>query len=190
MNWLQVDVDGARVVISLEAAVSDLSRLLGDLVNVSNVESSAFGAVAAPVLPETGEIRVLPAAHHVPDGTTVAYNTTPPIGGDHWAGWADCGFYDGGLPDELTVHNLEHSNIVVSYNLPAGEDVARLRSVMDSLGLAVEWGVTRAYDKIPEGTVAVAAWGIWDADTGVDRDTITRFFGAFADNLGPERIPC
>ena len=188
VEQLSVEVDGAGVVISLEVAVSDLSRLLGDLVNVSSVESSAFGAVAVPELPGDPEIRALPSALHVPDGETVAYNTTPPIGGDHWAGWADCGFYEGGLRDELIVHNLEHGNIVVSHNLPAGEDVEQLRSVMNSLGLAAEWGVTRSYDKIPEGTVALAAWGMLDADTGVDWDTIAGFFDAFAGALGPERI--
>lgn len=190
LNRLEVDVDEARVEISLEVAVSELSRLLGDLLSVSSVESSAFGAVAAPGLGEAGEIRVLPTAHHVPDGQTVAYGNTPPISGDHWAGWAECGFYEGGLPDELIVHNLEHGNVVVSYNLAAGEDVEQLRRLMDGLGPAAVWGVTRFYDQIPEGTVALAAWGILDAAQEVDQGTIASFFDVYAGNLGPERIPC
>jgi hypothetical protein len=61
---------------------------------------------------------------------------------------------------------------------------------MDGLGLAADWGVTRSYDKIPAGTVALAAWGRLDTAQGVDRGKIERFFDAYADALGPERIPC
>ena len=50
------------------------------------------------------------------DSESVFYITLPPTSGDHWERWADCGFYDSGLPDELIVHNLEHGNIVVSYS--------------------------------------------------------------------------
>tara|TARA_B100000315_G_scaffold233669_1_gene246968 strand:- start:1397 stop:1795 length:399 start_codon:yes stop_codon:yes gene_type:complete len=132
----------------------------------------------------------MPTAIHVPDGQLVVYNTTPPTSGDHWAGWAECGFYEGGLPDELIVHNLEHGNIVVSYNLAAGEEVELLRRSLDSLGLAAVWGVTRSYDKIPEGTVALAAWGMLDTVRGADRGKIAVFFDAYAGELGPERIPC
>ena len=54
----------------------------------------------------------------------VAYNSVPPTSGDHWSTPVRCGFYIEPVPDELIVHNMEHSNIVVSYNLPeqAGVD--------------------------------------------------------------------
>ncbi len=157
LNQLRVDADGTKVEISLEVAVSELSRLLGGLLGVSSVESSAPAIPVTPVVERAFRMVVMPTANHVPDGRSVAYNTTPPTSGDHWTGWADGGFHEEGLPDELIVHNLEHGKLVVSYNLAADEDVERLRSVMDSLGLAAVWGVTRPYDKIPEGTVALAA---------------------------------
>jgi hypothetical protein len=125
---LQIDVDGDGVAISLEIAVAELSQLFSDLVSVSSAEMSVVVPPAAPNLDPAYRIVTMPTANHVPDGDSVDYNTTPPTSGDHLAGWADCGFYPGGLPDELIVHNLEHSNIVVSYNLPADDDVARLRS--------------------------------------------------------------
>jgi hypothetical protein len=187
---LQIKVDGDGVAISLEIAVPELSQLFGDLVGVSSAETSAAVPPAKPGSEPAYRIVTMPTANHVPDGDIVVYNTTPPTSVDHLAGWADCGFYPGGLPDELIVHNLEHSNIVVSYNLPAGDDVERLRGVMGSLGLAADWGVTRSYDKIPAGTVALAAWGRLDTVQGVDRGKISRFFDAYADALGPERIPC
>lgn len=134
-------------------------------------------------------------ATHVPEPREVSYRTTPPTSGNHWPRWANCGFYDEGLPDEMIVHNLEHGAIVVSYNL-AAEDVARLRTIVDGIGLSQIWGVTRFYDKLSKGTVALAGWGVLDTMQGVDAERIKRFFNTYAGTLGPEKtqgnigIPC
>ena len=103
---------------------------------------------------------------------------------------ASCGFYENGLDDERIVHNMEHSNLVVSYNLNDPEAVQQLRDAMDDVGLARVWGLTRSYDKMPEGQVAVAAWGVLDTMDGVDPERIKVFFEAYSGNLGPERVPC
>ena len=133
---------------------------------------------------------LMPTANHVAEGQNVEYSTTPPTSGDHWAVWARCGFYDYVIPDERIVHNLEHGNIVVSYNLTSAEEVQRLRNVIDDIGNSRIWGVTRSYDKIPVGTVALAAWGVMDTIQGIDEERIRTFFETYAGNLGPERIPC
>ncbi|MSQ06170.1 MAG: DUF3105 domain-containing protein [Dehalococcoidia bacterium] len=134
-------------------------------------------------------------ASHVPEGRTVIYSTIPPTSGQHWPRWADCGFYPEGLPDERIVHNLEHSNIVVSYNLTPAE-ASQLRQTVDDVDLSRAWGVTRYYDKPEPGSVSLAAWGVLDTMRGVDRSRIKRFFEAYAGRLGPEideqgiGIPC
>ena len=129
---------------------------------------------------------LMPTLNHVPDTQTVDYNTTPPTSGDHWDFWARCGFYEDGMPDERIVHNMEHGNIIVSYNLPNQADVDRLRDFMEGFDLATNWAVTRSYDEIAEGTVALTAWGVLDTMQGVDEDRIERFFDAYAGRLGPE----
>ncbi len=126
---------------------------------------------------------------HVPENQSVVYSTVPPTSGDHWTTPARCGFYPGGLPDEQIVHNLEHSNIVVSYNLPEQAQVDELRDLVGGIGLANLWGITRFYDKIPEGQVALATWGVLDTMEGVDPGRIREFF-EYAGNLGPEQGPC
>ena len=128
--------------------------------------------------------------NHVPEGQSVVYSTTPPTSGDHWESWAECGFYESGLPDEFIVHNLEHGNVVVSYNFSEKQDIAALRRTLAGIDLAEEWGVTRFYDKIPEGTVAVTAWGMRARMPGSDLDGLASFFAAFAGEVGPERIAC
>ena len=127
---------------------------------------------------------------HVDETQTVAYNTSPATSGDHWATPASCGFYEDGLPDERVVHNLEHGNIVVSYNLATDGEIDQLKSALDNVGLSEIWGVTRAYDKIPAGTVALAAWGVLDTMQEVDEERIKTFFETYSGALGPERIIC
>ena len=136
------------------------------------------------------EVSIMPTRLHVPEGQPVAYSSTPPTSGDHWANWADCGFYEDGLPDERITHNLEHGNIVVSYNLTGPQALDDLQDVWDGIGLAPQWGIARFYDEIPEGTVAIAAWGRLDTMAGIDAARIGAFFEAFTGYLGPERIPC
>ena len=134
---------------------------------------------------------ILPTRNHVTDGQTVEYNSIPATSGNHWPQWAQCGFFEDGLPDERIVHNLEHSNIVVSYNLTTPEEVKELREVMGSVGLAEVHGVTRFYDKIEPGTVALSAWGVSDTMTGIDEERINKFFETYGGTLGPEgNIPC
>ena len=91
------------------------------------------------------------------------------------------------MPDEQIVHNLEHGHIVVSYNLPRVEEVDQLKDAFNSVGMSAMWGVARSYDKIPSGTVALAAWGVFDTMQGVDKDRIETFFETYSDALGPEK---
>ena len=133
---------------------------------------------------------LMSTATHLPETELVEYSTVPATSGDHWALPQGCGFYEDGLPDERTTHNLEHGNIVVSYNLPLESDVQALRSAVGDVGLANVWGVTRFYPKIEPGTVALAAWGVLDTMQGVDRDKIGTFFETYSGALGPETIPC
>ena len=132
----------------------------------------------------------MPTRNHVPEGQTVIYNTSPPTSGDHWPRWAECGFFRAGLPDERITHNLEHSNIVVSYNLATEGEVDQLEAALNGISLSSNWGVTRFYDSISPGTVAVATWGVLDVMSGIDPARIAAFFEVHAGREGPERIPC
>ena len=134
---------------------------------------------------------IMPPRSHVTEGQVMTYNSIPATSGDHWPQWSICGFFEEALPDERIVHNLEHSNIVVSYNLATPEEVEQLREVVGSIGLAKRTGVARSYDKIPVGSVALAAWGVSDTMTGIDAERIANFFEHYAGTLGPEgNIPC
>ena len=121
------------------------------------------------------------------------YSTIPPTSGPHWGAWSKCGFYNHPLPDELLVHNLEHGNIIVSYNLDSAAAVSALRAAVAAIPLAEEFAIVRRYPAIPEGMVALSAWGVLDRMLGVDGERIARFFAAYPGTAGPEfanGLPC
>ncbi len=138
---------------------------------------------------------VEPTAFHVNE--EVAYSTVPPTSGDHWATPTQCGFYEDGVADELIVHNMEHGNVVISHNLTSDADKERLREIHESLDGNDLWLVTRFYPDIPEGIVALTAWGVLDEFEGIDEDRIKRFYEAYNGNLFSDEtrglgrgIPC
>ena len=92
----------------------------------------------------------------------------------------DCGWYPDGLPDEVATHNLEHGNVVVSYHFTNPAQVSELRPVLDGVDQFASWGVARSYDKIPDGQVALSAWGRLARFEGVAAGDIELFFETIA----------
>ena len=178
----------ARVLIGVGAVVIGLPTIL--VATGFLVGGAGFGNGGERPSSVGEPQQIMPTKNHVPEGQRVAYNTVPPTSGDHYAQWSTCKFFRYTIADERIVHNLEHSNIIVSYNLATSEEVARLRAAYDDIGPAAVWGLARPYKKIPEGTVAVAAWGVLDTMEGVDRDRLAGFFETYAGATGPERIVC
>ena len=118
----------------------------------------------------------------------VSYSTVPPTSGDHWSTPNRCGFYTDTVADEVIVHNLEHSNIVVSYNLPNQADLDALKNLYNDLddGWRNHFTVMRPYDEVGPGKVALSAWGVLDIMDGVDEERIERFYEHYVGRLGPE----
>jgi len=195
---LEIDRDGSRLIMKIAIPVADIPDLFGDLDSITGSESSTDSASISP--PGTTDIRILPievgvevpsqGSDHVDEGVRVDYNSTPPTSGEHWPRWADCGFYSKSLPDERIVHNLEHGNIVVSYNFANPAQVTELREALEGVAQFGSYGVARPYDDIADGKVALSAWGRLHIMDGVVPIDISRFFDSFAGNLGPERVAC
>lgn len=63
---------------------------------------------------------------------SVDYEQSPPAGGPHNAVWLNCGTYDQPVPNENTVHSMEHGAVWVTYNPDqvAGDDLTALRNLM------------------------------------------------------------
>ena len=184
--WLRISYAAIAVIFIAALLISVVIYLL--LYLLGGGTGSADGYVEG-----IGEqLDVADSREHFPDTISIsAVNpdgyTVPPTSGRHWNGWVSCGFYTDPVPDERIVHNMEHGNIIVHYNLPDAAQVAELRDAYDAIGQTTAWGVARPYDRIPAGTVALTTWGVRDGPmNGVDQGRIERFFEAYSGKLGPE----
>ena len=155
--------------------------------SIGGPQAVDLGTAAAYVEGVGQNQEVMATKNHVQDGTLVAYNSIPATSGDHYFSPQPCGFYQGEVPDERVVHNLEHGNIVISYNLPDATDVDALENVYNDLGgWKDHYTVVRSYSKIAPGQVALSAWGVLDIMDGVDQNRIERFYQHYVGRLGPE----
>lgn len=77
-------------------------------------QTDAVDAAAAPA-PVMGVVTEYPDAEREHVLTEVAYAVLPPVGGDHFPVWQNCGFYRQPLMDELAVHALEHGAVWIAY---------------------------------------------------------------------------
>lgn len=175
---------GSIIIAVLVIAGFSIPTIIGSL---GQPNPGDFGTALAYVEGVGIDQDVMRTKNHVPDGSIVAYNSVPATSGDHYSSAQRCGFYTEEIPDERVVHNLEHSNIVISYNLPDQNDVSALEDVYNGLGgWKDHYTVVRSYPKIAPGQVALSAWGVLDIMDGVDQERIERFYEHYVGRLGPE----
>jgi hypothetical protein len=136
---------------------------------------------------------------HVPVGTTVTYQATPPASGMHWSepGIAPiaAGVYTSeAVRPERWVHNLEHGYVVLLFDCEnhACDDglVDDLAGTFESFPPSsfgnVKLVVTR-YDGLPH-PIAAVAWDFHFFLDSFDASELLDFYSRFVDN-GPEDLP-
>ena len=142
-----------------------------------------------------GEEHLITDSEHLSrDVSFSGYSTSPPTSGPHWNqrnpdAPISCGIYDEELRDEQTTHNLEHGNILISYNLSDPEVISELEDAARDLPGRNRWLVMRPYSLIPEGEIAMTAWGWLQRFDSVDPEGMKSFYEAHFGN-GPEFINC
>ena len=137
-------------------------------------------------------VALLPRTHIPVEDTFNGYNSVPPTSGPHWeSNWASCGIFDdeNEVPDERITHNMEHGQVIISYNLQDEQEIDRLKEIARDLPSRRNWMIMRPYSRIPDGEVAVTSWGWIDRFEGVDESGIRDFYDAHLNN-GPESISC
>ena len=94
---------------------------------------------------------------HIPSGH-IKYDSTPPVGGDHSAYWADCTgtVYPKAIANENAVHMLEHGAIWITYNkskLSAAQVSTLAKNVSGINGMAMS-----PYPNL-KSPISLQAWG-------------------------------
>lgn len=112
--------------------------------------------------------------------TRVDYAQTPPVGGDHFPVWQNCGFYDAPVPSGTGVHSLEHGALWITYRpgLPA-DQVAALRSLAGSQSFVL----ASPLRDLPAPVVA-SAWGVQLPLDDADDPRLDEFVRAY--RMGPQ----
>ena len=153
-------------------------------------EGPGYMAESVPLMP-----LIYPPGNHIRPGSTFEgqYNSSPPTSGPHWdSGWAGCGFFVEEMPDEQVVHNMEHGQVVISYNLSDEDEIEQLREIARTLLGRRSWMIMRPYSKIGEGRIALTTWG-WKDEFSISELTderVRNFYFAHRNNSGVESIPC
>ncbi len=134
---------------------------------------------AASTPPE--EVRtydVGPAGQHTQ--ADVAYEQSPPAGGEHNDVWQNCGYYAEPVRDENAVHSLEHGAVWITYSPDLSEDeVERLRDIAESQ----TYVLVSPYEGLPTPVVA-SAWGKQLSLQSAEDPDLERFIGAY--RQGPQ----
>jgi hypothetical protein len=86
----------------------------------------------------------------------VEYEQSPPVGGNHNPVWTNCGVYTEPLPNENSVHSLEHGAVWITYNPDIGQ--AEIDKLTELVG-------TRSYVLLSpypdlDSPIAASAWGL------------------------------
>lgn len=161
-----------RIVVGVSAAVA-VALVVPTAIVLVNAERRSQEVAQAAEAPIDG-VRAfadLGATHTTED---VAYEQTPPVGGDHHPTWQNCGFYDAPVVEEHAVHSLEHGAVWLTYDpaLPAA-DVGTLRDLADRY----PYLLVSPLDGV-QGVVA-SAWGLQVQLEGADDERLEPFLVAY-----------
>jgi hypothetical protein len=96
---------------------SNLWILIGGAVVVVLIAAAAMINISRGSVGRQIESTMPPASQHIANVTDPHpdYTTNPPTYGYHYVSAANGGIYTEQIPDEITVHNLEHGFIVLHY---------------------------------------------------------------------------
>lgn len=85
----------------------------------------------------------------------VTYAQSPPVGGEHYPVWQNCGIYDRPIESEYAVHSMEHGAVWLTYrpDLPAAE-VEQLRG----LARGRSYTLLSPFPGL-DAPIAASAWG-------------------------------
>lgn len=105
----------------------------------------------------------------------VEYPQSPPTGGDHAAGWLNCGIYTEPVPEENAVHSLEHGAVWITYD-PDAVDQADLDGLKAKLPSS--YVILSPLEGL-DAPVVMSGWNTQLALDGPDDERVEDFLTAY-----------
>jgi uncharacterized protein DUF3105 len=121
-----------------------------------------------------------PEPDHTHVATTVHYDSSPPVGGDHSQIWADCAgtVYPHAIANENAVHMLEHGAVWITYRPGlSAADVAALSKLVTG----VDHTAMSPYPGL-RGAISVQAWDYQVFVAGPADPRLRQFISALRSN--------
>jgi hypothetical protein len=112
----------------------------------------------------------------------IDYDVSPPVGGLHNPVWANCGFYDGEIPNENAVHSLEHGAVWITYTADA--DAATLEA-LQAIAAANGYVLVSRNDG-QDSPLVLTAWNRQLAVDAVDDPRVEEFVATY---VGADTAP-
>jgi hypothetical protein len=109
---------------------------------------------------------------HVETGQRVDYEQSPPVGGDHWNAWQNCGVYTEPLTHEFAVHSLEHGAVWINYRPDLPEDQVQALADMYSSG---DYLLVSPYAGELDAPIVASSWGRQISAESADDENLQRF---------------
>lgn len=165
------------MTLALAACSSDGSGGSG-----SSGSTKGSGGATSTTLDLSKRVTVFPVPSRNHTQEHVNYPQKPPVGGDHFSVWQNCGFYSEPVMNELGVHSMEHGAVWITFrpNLPKDQvDVLHKLAGTSKYVLVSPW----ADNTLPAPVVA-SAWGLQlKADSASD-PAVAAFVKTYA--AGPQ----
>ena len=86
----------------------------------------------------------------------VEYEQSPPVGGNHNPIWTNCGVYTEQVPNENSVHSMEHGAVWITYNPDIGQ--AEIDQLTELVG-SRSYVLLSPYPGL-DTPIAATAWGL------------------------------
>lgn len=153
-----VVVVAAASIVPRLFADDDVERGAGTRPAVPFTSDSATpGEPSETATADTGDLSAVRIWNRIPASHVqgpIEYKQSPPIGGDHWDTWMECGVYDEPVPDEMAVHDLEHGAVWFTYD-PDRINAYQAGKLAEKLP---QNGIMSPYEGL-RSPVVITAWG-------------------------------
>ncbi|WP_017580710.1 DUF3105 domain-containing protein [Nocardiopsis valliformis] len=109
---------------------------------------------------------------HVEIGDVVDYDQSPPVGGQHWPSWQNCGVYGAPVTPELAVHSMEHGAVWITYDPELPEEEVQTLQNFYNPG---DYLVISPYEGDMPAPIVASSWGRQIAVDSADDENLSRY---------------
>ncbi len=110
--------------------------------------------------------------NHVTVGERVDYSESPPVGGQHWPQWQNCGVYTEPVIPEFAVHSLEHGAVWITYDAELPQEEIEALEGFYNPG---DYLVISPYDGDMPAPIVASSWGRQITAESADDENLGRY---------------